>query len=969
MNTARYTVKFLLFYILHFTFCGSLPAQPSAEDLGKGFSWRNIGPANQGGRIVDIEAVENDFAHVYVASASGGVWKSQNAGTTWQPIFDDYPVASIGDIALFQPKPDIIWVGTGEANNRNSVSWGNGVYRSGDGGKTFVHLGLENTHQIGRVLTHPKDSNTVYVAAVGHLWGYSGDRGLFKTTDGGKTWKKLDKGLPDDGKTGCTDIVMDPTDPNILYAAFYQRLRQPWTFYSGGPNGGIFKSTNGGRSWKKLSNGLPDGETGRIGLAIYKKNPKVVMALLEAKQSSSLDTLGSGVYRSEDGGQNWHYVNTYNNRPFYYSQIRINPHNDQKVYLLTTRFMVSNDGGTTLKNGSEDQEVHGDFHAMWLDPNDEERYYLGADKGLSITHDHGKHFQLLDNFAIGQFYRIGLDMRDPYYVYGGFQDNGMYAVASFTRDGRGILSDSNWKLHWGDGQFVTADPDNWRVMYTSMENGSYFRYDPLTHRIKRISPAAATVTNYDTAVPEELQGSGTEFRFNWSAPLIMSPHDAQVLYAGGNYLFRTTDQGTSWTIVSPDLSTNALEKTEKGKSGGVTPDNTGAETHCAITSVSISPIVADLIWVGTDDGNVQLTQNDGQSWTNMRANIPDVPAGIWVSRIEASHFEPGTAYVTFDGHRSDRFEPWIFKTMDYGKTWTKIVNGLPSDLVVRVIREDLRNPNLLFIGAETGIFYSINAGENWSPLMPGFPTVSVYDLKIHPRENDLVAGTHGRSIWILDDITPLQQLTDKVLAADSWLFEQRPATLWENVSRGGQRGHFWYAGENPPTIENTTSIPRAGFNNKAMISYYIGKNAVDNVQLTIRDMGGRHQHVVQLENTPGIHRYLWNREFDSKPYTPAEREKIDSVFQNLLATHSWSSLRQAYNRFKNGKTPVEKRKAVDSIRNGYMSFQLDDSYGVPIAGPGSYILELKEGDKVQRRTLTIRKDPLVMEQGDGWFGN
>ena len=406
--------------------------------MSAAFQWRNIGPANQGGRIVDIEALENDFAHVYVATGSGGVWKSVNAGTSWEPIFDDYPVASIGDIALFQNKPDIVWVGTGEANNRNSVSWGNGVYRSGDGGKTFTHLGLENTHQIARIITHPTDSNTVYVAAIGHLWGYSGDRGLFQTTDGGKTWKKLTAGLPDDGKTGCIDLIMHPTDPDIMYAAFYQRLRQPHTFYSGGPNGGIFKTTDGGKSWKKLKQGLPEGETGRIGLAIYKNNPDILMALVEAKISSSLDTLGSGVYRSENAGESWTYTNIYNNRPFYYSQIRINPHDDQKVYLLTTSFMVSEDGGKTIKNGSPDFEVHGDFHAMWLDPNQEERYYLGADKGLSITHDHGKHFTLLDNLPIGQFYRIGVDMRDPYYVYGGLQDNGMYGVASFSRDARGI---------------------------------------------------------------------------------------------------------------------------------------------------------------------------------------------------------------------------------------------------------------------------------------------------------------------------------------------------------------------------------------------------------------------------------------------------------------------------------------------------------------------------------------------------
>ncbi|MBT8219036.1 MAG: hypothetical protein KJP00_04395, partial [Bacteroidia bacterium] len=458
----------------------------SQVHLSDDLQLRNIGPANQGGRIVDIEADRNDFKIVYTAVASGGVWKSVNAGTTWEPIFDDYETASIGDIALDPKNNNVLWVGTGEANNRNSVSWGNGVYKTNDGGKTFQHMGLESTHQIARVIINSEDSDDVCVCAIGHLWGYSGERGLFRTQDGGETWKKITRGLPDDGKTGCTDLVVDPQNPKVMYAAFYHRLRKPWNFNSGGEEGGIYKSTNGGRSWKKLEDGLPT-PTGRIGLAIYEKDPNILMALVEAKRSTSLDTLGSGVYRSEDAGKTWKYVNLYNNRPFYYSQIRINPHDDQRVYLLTTRFMTSVDGGKTLTNGSQDQEVHGDFHAMWLDPKDKDRYYLGADKGMSLTHDHGQHFQLYDNFAIGQFYRINYDMQDPYYVLGGFQDNGSYATASFSRDARGILNDSNWKMHWGDGQNANINPNDWTEVYTSMENGSFFKYNAKTHFIKRIS--------------------------------------------------------------------------------------------------------------------------------------------------------------------------------------------------------------------------------------------------------------------------------------------------------------------------------------------------------------------------------------------------------------------------------------------------------------------------------------------------
>ncbi|NRB51618.1 MAG: hypothetical protein HRU41_28355 [Saprospiraceae bacterium] len=933
-------------------------SQASPADLLQGMKYRNVGPANQGGRIVDIEAVDNDFAHVYAASASGGVWKSENAGTTWEPIFDDYGTASIGDIALFQPNPNIVWVGTGEANNRNSVSWGDGIYKSTDGGKSFTNMGLESTHQIARVLTHPKDPDIVYAGAIGHLWGYSGDRGLFMTTDGGKNWQKLTNGLPDDGKTGCIDLVMDPKNPKVLYAAFYQRLRQPWHFHSGGPNGGVYKSTNGGKSWKKLTDGLPTGDTGRIGLAIYKKNPKIVMAFIEAEQTDDLSKPGSGVYRSEDGGNTWTYVNTYNNRPFYYSQIRINPHDDQKVYLLTTRFMVSDDGGKSLRNGSQDQEVHGDFHAMWLDPNDPERYYLGADKGMSITHDHGESFTLFDNFAIGQFYRIGYDMRDPYYVYGGYQDNGMYSVASFSRDARGILNDSNWKLHWGDGQFVHADPANWRKMFTQMENGSTFSYDPLTHRIERINPGFHNIINYEEAIPAEARANGLPFRFNWTAPLQMSPFDAKTLYLAGNYLLKTTDSGQSWSIISPDLSTNAPEKTEKGKSGGITPDNTGAETHCAIYTLSLSNISPDIIWAGTDDGNIQVTTNGGQNWTNVRKNISNVPSGMWVSRVEASHFDPGTAYVTFDGHRSDNNQIWVFKTTNYGRDWTDISSNLPKQEVARVIREDLRNPNLLFLGTETGVFYSINGGAEWTKLKLNLPTVSVLDLKIHPRENDLIVGTHGRSIWILDDITPLQQLSSSVLASEAFLFEQKQATLWENVSRGGQRGHFWFAGDNPESIQNTSSLPRALFENGAMISYYVGKDVKDDVLIEIMDQKGN-KKVDTLHNTHGIHKYRWDLQFDPEPFTAEQEKNIRGILENLSQQYSFSGIRRAKAAFEEAETPLEARQAIQILTNGYLSFRLGDEYTVPKAKVGTYMIKLSVGDEVHRRSIEVREDPLI----------
>jgi photosystem II stability/assembly factor-like uncharacterized protein len=930
-------------------------AQPDPAQLTQAFHWRNIGPANQGGRIVDIEADPEDFTKVYVATGSGGVWKSDNAGTTWTPIFDRYETASIGDIAIAPGNHNRIWVGTGEANNRNSTSWGNGMYRSDDGGENFEHLGLANTHAIARVVTHPDNADEVCVCATGHLWGYEGERGLFRTTDGGKKWEKLAGGLPDDGKTGCTDLVRDPKNPKVLYSAMYHRLRRPWTFYSGGEQGGIYKSTDNGKSWKKLTAGLPSGPTGRIGLAIYQQDPKILMALVEAEQTDGLSKPGSGLYRTEDGGRSWKYVNTYNNRPFYYSQVRINPHDDQLVYLLTTRFMVSEDGGKTLKNGSEDEEVHGDFHALWHDPQNRDRYYLGADKGLSLTHD-GQNFILLDNLPIGQFYRIGVDMRDPYYVYGGLQDNGTFAAASFTRDARGILSDSNWKLHWGDGQYISVDPTDWRKVYSSTENGSYLQYDPLTHRIDGITPSAATTINF----PNEAKSDENALRFNWSAPLVMSPHDPQVLYGGGNYLFRSDNGGQSWEVISPDLSTNHAEKRLQGQSGGVTPDNTGAETHCSISTISVSPIQPGILWVGTDDGQVQISRNEGGHWTNVRSNIPQVPEEIWVSRIEASHTDPAVAYVTFDGHRSDHFHPYVFRTADYGASWENISSNLPATEVVRVIREDLINPDLLFIGTETGIWFSLDRGKAWQRFMPGLPTVSVYDLKIHPRDHDLIAGTHGRSIWIMDDISALQQLNAEVLKANGHLFEQRPATLWENVSRGGQRGHFWFAGENPASIVPTSSKARARFENSAFITYYIGAEAPQTASLEISDLYGRQRHKAELKISPGIHRYQWDFSFEPLPYSPEQKQRIEGLFKNLSVTYGENTyVDRAQRRYKAADNPQEAREAIDYLYSSYLEYPLEEDLRLPVAGPGTYQVKLRVGDEVYLSSLVVREDPLL----------
>ncbi len=867
----------------------ALRAAPADDGLLTDFVWRSIGPGSAAGRIVDVESLETDPRFLLVASASGGVWKSENAGTTFTPIFDRYATGSIGDVAVNQRDPQIIWVGTGEANNRNDVGWGDGVYKSTDGGRTFTNVGLRDTFQIGRIVLHPTDARTAYVAAVGNLWGDTGDRGLFRTVDGGATWQKLRQGLPTDGLAGATDLVMDPSNPKVLYVAFYQRLRRPYRFDSGGPGSGLFKSTDGGQTWRRLTRGLPPGDLGRIGLAVYRKNPRIVMAIVEhgfhppEKDASYADMsrLGSGVYRSTDGGETWTYVNRHNVRPFYFSQIRINPSNDQHVYVMDVSFWVSTDGGRTFEMGARGFGY--DFHAMWIDPNQHDRYYLGQDKGLFVTHDHGRTFHFFDNIPVTQYYAIGVDMRDPYVIYGGTQDNGSWGVPSFTRDAFGIRNDDTWKMHWGDGMHAAVDPDDWRHVYSEAENGSFRRYDALTYAEAFGRPGVFNVLNFeevtgkprptraapatDLAAFYDQMRADRSFRFNWQTPFIVSPHNGRTIYLGSNHVFKSVDGGATWTSISPDLSNNDPDTTRQD-SGGLTLDSTGAETYATVVSLSESPLVPGLLWAGTDDGNVWVTKNDGATWTNVNAAMPDVPAKLWVSDVEASPHAPGTAYVCFDGHRSDDFGTWVFKTTDYGATWADIGQTLPPDHPVHVLTADRRNPQLVFVGTEFGVFVTLDGGVSWRPLMNGMPTVAVHDLVIHPRDNDLVAGTHGRGLYVLDDITALQELTPAVRSADVHLFEQRTATLWVDQSRGGQFGDDTYAGSNPPSVRPPgRAMDRAKIVNTPIVTWYLGQSSSGPVSLTIQSVDGKLSRTLTVPAKAGITRFAWDGRLDP----PAEQ--------------------------------------------------------------------------------------------------
>ncbi|MCI0434078.1 MAG: hypothetical protein L0271_10660 [Gemmatimonadetes bacterium] len=863
-------------------------APVNGESLVQAFEWRNIGPANMAGRVTDIEAVESNPAIVYVGSASGGVFKSVNAGTTWEAIFTGYGSGNIGDLAVFQPDPDIVWVGTGESCVRNSVGWGDGVYRSTDGGRTFTNVGLAGTHHISEVLTHPTDADVAYVAAQGHLWGHTGERGVYRTRDGGRTWQHLTNGLPNDGRTGASDLVMDPANPNVLYAGFWERIRMPHRFLSGGPAGGIFKSTDGGDTWTKLTNGLPTGETGKIGLSVFRRDPRILVAIVEhgyqpqqnTPESADMSRLGTGIYRSEDGGQSWRYLSRYNNRPFYYSHIRIDPDNAQRVFVLAGSAQVSEDGGRTFARSLEG--IAGDFHALWVDPANSLRFYVGNDKGAYLTHDGGHRFVMFDNMDIGQFYAVTADLRDPYWVYGGLQDNGNWGGPSNSRDYNGVLNDHWFKFHSGDGFHTTVDPNDWRTVYTESQGGNIRRLDAVFRQQGgSITPTPQNILNLSDVLPAfsgpQNRLPSPAFRFNWSSPLTLSPHDSRVVYFGGNYLFRSTDRGDTWRIISPDLS-NADTAHINPESGGLTRDVTSAETHATAITISESPLVPGLLWVGTDDGNVQLTRDGGLSWTNVRANVPTaaaaaartrtaaaggVPPGTWVSRVAASHYDPATAYVAFDGHRRDDFRPHVYRTSDYGRTWTSIAGDLPADEPVYVITEDARNPRLLFAGTEFGVYVTIDGGTRWHRLNRNLPTVAVHDLIVHPRDNDLIAATHGRSIWILDDISTLQQLTPEVLAADLYLFRNRVATKWLGVSRGATRGHMLFQGRNPLTIEHSEpENSPSELENSATVSFWLKSAPAGPGTIEITPLAGDQKRTAQVDAKQGLNRWFWDLRFD-----------------------------------------------------------------------------------------------------------
>jgi photosystem II stability/assembly factor-like uncharacterized protein len=901
----------------------------SDDPILKSFRWRSIGPANMGGRIDDIEGVESDPSTFYVGFATGGVWKTVNNGTTFTPIFDTYPVSSIGDIAIAPSNPSIVWVGTGEPNNRQSSSFGDGIYKSTDAGKTFTNMGLKETQTIARIVVHPKDPNIVYVAVLGHLFGSNKERGVYKTVDGGTTWVNT-KFINED--TGFTDLVMDPKDPNVLFAASYQRRRVPWGFNGGGPDSGIWMTKDGAKTWKKLEgNGLPSEKIiGRIGLAISRSNPKVVFAQIEVgasggtganvtddgKQAPEGRGFGggesdvpagaaaaagaagrgtgggqrgaggqagqagpaqppsadrSGVWRSDDGGKTWKVASNNNNRPMYYSQVRVDPTTDQILYTMGASFYKSVDGGKTFRTVGG--IAHGDHHGMWIDPKNPRHLILGNDGGLDVSYDQADTWEYVNTMAVGQFYAVSADMRKPYFVCGGLQDNGTFCGPSATRSSNGILNADWYRVGGGDGFYTQQDPTDPNIVYAESQDGNVNRLDLRTGRTTSIRPRAPRPPQPNqTPAQQEQQaamaamaaqmGFGAaagsnivpeppateQYRFYWNTPTLLSPHNPSIVYIGGNRLFISRNRGETFTATK-DL-TNSLGRFDRPIMGvaGDAPmasKHDGAANYSVIITVAESPVLPGVLWVGTNDGNLQLSRDFGATWVNVVANVPGVPKETHVSRVEASHFDAGTCYVTFDGHRTNDMKPYVFVTKNYGQTWTSLAANLPSGNV-NVIREDHKNRNLLFLGTEYGLYVSLDAGKQWKRFMTGLPTVRIDDILVHPRDNDLIAATHGRSFYIVDDITPLQAMTDKVTAADVTLFEPRPGVAWlsdTTLARivGGSK-HFQGVNPQPGTA----------------ISYYLKAAATGDVKIAITDYAGKVVRQMDGTKDAGLNRVQWN---------------------------------------------------------------------------------------------------------------
>ena len=894
-------------------------AQSLESDFFEEIAFREIGPTSFGGRIVDIELIPDEPFSILVASASGGLFKSENNGTTWQNIFQNEATISIGDIAVASDDGKVIYVGTGEANNQRSSYWGDGVYKTTDGGETWTNTGLRDSHHIGRIIVDPNDANTVYVAALGHLYSFNEERGLFKTTDGGESWDKV---LYIDEKSGIVDVVIDPSDSNVLYAASYERLRRPWHFSGAGDGSDIYKSTDAGETWTKLESGLPDGNLGRIGLTIFPDDPDILYAtvsnqnsatandvaqvnigfegrpieggyLVEAIEENSnaagaglrvgdlitsinetdVDTvwmlmkalneldageeveiifsrgdeifsitfelqagdaderdvhgipvrqIGGEIYRTNDSGETWIKTNERpvgGTPPYYYGQIRVDPNDSQRIYVLSVPLLASSDGGKTWDGGNIAGSVHVDHHALVIDPHNSDRLLLGNDGGLAISTDRGETWMHYDNIPMSQFYAVGIDMQQPYHIYGGTQDNGTWGGPSNTRSSRGIANKDWYRVGGGDGFYAQVDPTNSDIVYGESQFGVIYRLDKSTWQSTSIRPQQTDRNNPD--------------RYNWNSPILISHHNPSIIYFGGNKLFKSFDRGDTWPIISPDLTTANADKIQ------------GNVPHCTITTIAESAIDPSMLMVGTDDGLVQLSEDGGLTWTNLAGRFPGVPTDWWVSRVVLSRHERARGYVTFTGYREDDFRTLIYKTENAGQNWQRIDRDLSGE-PVNVIAEDPHNANVLYLGTEFGVYVSIDQGEHWTELTTGLPTIPVHDLVVHPRDHDLVLATHGRGFFVAD-VSPFAELNKEILSKQAHLFPVEDGYQWLRVNNSAESGDGHFFGPNE--------------DRGIAIWYYLGKTIDDDdvVQLRIENEAGDVVSEMELSKDQlGLQSALWN---------------------------------------------------------------------------------------------------------------
>jgi len=855
---------------------------------------REIGPATPGGRIDSIAVTPGASNRFFVGTATGGLWRTVNAGNTFFPVFDREPLLTIGAVAVAPSDPLEVWAGSGEPNNRQSSSWGNGVYKSLDGGDSWTHVGLDETHHIGRIVIDPTNPDIVYVAALGHLWGANNERGLYKTTDGGISWNKV---LFVDQDTGVVDVVMNPRSPSTLYAATYQRRRTPWGFSGSGPGSAIYKTSNGGHSWKKLTEGLPaDGNTGRIGLAIDQKKPNILYALVQSAKG--------GVFRSEDDGNSWKKMGNVD-CDAYFGQIRIDPNNDSQIWVLEDELLHSSDGGKTF-DSDRTRDVHSDFHDLWIDPQSSEHLLAATDGGIWTSEDGGRNWDFIDSLPIGQVYQTSTGTGVAYQICAGFQDNGAWCGPNRNRSAQGIANSDWHHILAGDAFYTLIDPQDSNTIYSEAQDGKLMRLDLKSHEWANIRP-----------IPKPGE---PPYRFSWDSPLLMSFHDSRTIYFAANILLKSTDRGDSWVPISPDLTLN--RDRAKLPIMGKLPDkniqslNFGVQWFPCISAMAESPLNSAVLWVGTEDGNLQITRDGGKSWLNLAANVPGVPHETWISSIVASKFAPGAAYVTFDGHRNDDFHSYVFRTDDYGRTWTAIVKRIPNTGgIARVIREDPYDPKLLFLGTEYGVDISFDQGQSWDTLGMGLPNVRVDDIAFQPQTHDLILGTHGRSLWVLDNIRPLEEFRADSRDSELQLFDVAPATEWRiYIGDNGFEGQRRFLAPNPP--------------NGAIIDYRLNREAEKDHPVCIVIRNSRNDEVVRELEGPsraGVNRVEW----DLRWQTPAEPADLQ----------------------------------VFAMRQGFFFYRGLPHLGMPgpFVEPGDYKVTVSAGDLTASKLLTVAEDPSVVD--------